>query len=79
MNNSQQKFKRFKITDPSGRTENCRYTTIEEVVADLTSSKRDLSLQTYYVECLMDEIEIEADELLEAWRRGERPQDLQFF
>jgi hypothetical protein len=72
-------MKRFKIIDPSGRTENTRYNTIKEVVNDLKSSKRDLSLQTYYVECLVDEIEIEADELIAVWNKGERPEDLQFF
>ncbi len=72
-------MRRFKIIDPSGRTENSSYNTIKEVVDDLQSNKRDLSLQTYYVECLVDEIEIEADELLQAWANGERPEDLQMF
>ena len=49
------------------------------MVEDLLSKNRDLSLQTYYVECLEDEIEIEADELIKAWNEGERPEDLQFF
>jgi hypothetical protein len=71
--------KRFKITDPSGRTENTVFSTIKEVINDLKSSKRDMSLQTYYVECLVDEIEIEADELIAAWNEGERPEDLQMF
>lgn len=72
-------MKRFKIIDPSGRTENTRHNTIKEVVDDLLSSKRDLSLQKYYVECLVDDIEIEADELISAWKEGERPEDLQMF
>ncbi len=72
-------MKRFKIIDPSGRTENTRYNSIKEVVEDLLSNKRDLSLQNYYVECSFDDIEIEADELLDAWRDGERPEDLQIF
>lgn len=71
--------KRFKIIDPSGRTENSRYDTIEEIVKDLQSNKRDLSLQVYYVEDIEDDIEIEADELLKAWNEGERPEDLQMF
>ena len=72
-------MKRFKIIDPSCRTGNTRYDTIKDVVKDLQSNKRDLSLQTYYVECLVDEIEIEADELLKSWNKGERPEDLQMF
>jgi hypothetical protein len=71
--------KRFKIVDPSCRTENSRYDTIKEIVADLQSNKRDLSLQSYYVEDLEDDIEITADELLQAWNEGERPEDLQMF
>jgi len=72
-------MERFKIIDPSGRTPNTKYETLKEVVADLLSSKRDLSLQTYYVEDLEDEIHIEADDLIAAWNDGERPEDLQFF
>jgi hypothetical protein len=72
-------MKRFKIVDPSGRTENTRHSTIKEVVDDLLSKKRDLSLQRYYVEDSVDDIEIEADELVAAWREGERPEDLQMF
>lgn len=71
--------KRFKIVDPSGRTENSRYDTIKEIISDLQSDKRELSLQNYYVEDLEDDIEIEADELLKAWQKGERPEDLQMF
>jgi hypothetical protein len=70
---------RFEIIDPSGRTENTKHNTIKEVVADLLSTKRDLSLQKYYVECSVDDIEIEADELIAAWNEGERPEDLQMF
>ena len=72
-------MKRFKIIDPSGRTENTRYNTIKEVVDDLFSSKRDSSLQNYYVECSVDDIVMEAEELIVAWIGGERPEDLQMF
>jgi len=72
-------MKQFKIIDPSGRTENAKHNTIKEVVADLLSNKRDLSTQNYYVVCLFDDIEIEADELIAAWKEGERPEDLQMF
>jgi len=73
-------LKRFKVTtDPNGRTETTRYDTLKEVIDYLQSSKCDLSLQRYYVECLIDEMEIEADELLKYWNEGERPEDLQMF
>lgn len=71
--------KRFKIIDPSGITENGHYDTIKEVVSDLQSDKRDLSLQSYMVEDIVDDIEINADTLLEVWNEGERPEDLQMF
>jgi hypothetical protein len=70
---------RFKIIDPSGRTQTARYGTIAEVIEDLKSNKRDLSLQNYYVEDLEEGIHIDADELVEAYNKGERPQDLQMF
>jgi hypothetical protein len=72
-------MKRFTVVDPSGRTENTSHKTIKEVISDLQSNKRDLSLQTYFVECSIDDIEINADELLQAWKEGERPEDLQMF
>ena len=72
-------IKRFKVRDASGMKETMRYDTIKEVIADLKSNKRNLSLERYYVECLVDEIEMEADELLKAWDEGERPVDLQMF
>ena len=72
-------MKRFKITDPSGRTETTKHDTIEEVVENLLSPKCDLSSQNYYVECCIDDIEIDAEELITAWKEGERPKDLQFF
>lgn len=55
------------------------YVGASETGADLLSDKRDLSLQQYYVECIVDDIQIDADDLIEAWNKGERPGDLQFF
>jgi hypothetical protein len=72
-------MKRFKIIDPSGRIGDKRCNSITEVVDYLLSGKYDLSLQKYYVECLIDDIEIDADELILAWNEGERPEDLQMF
>ena len=72
-------MERFRIIDPSGRRETTKHETILEVIKELNSSRCDLSLQTYYVECVVDDIEISADELLESWRNGERPEDLQMF
>jgi len=70
---------RFKLIDPSGRTENKTFKTIKEVVKELLSENRDASLQKYFIQCLIDDIEIDSDELLMAWKDGERPEDLQMF
>lgn len=72
-------MKRFRIIDPSGRRETTKHDTIIEVIKELNSSSCNLSLQNYFIDCVIDDIEISADELLEAWRDGERPEDLQMF
>ena len=72
-------MERFRIIDPSGRRETTKHETIVHVIKTLNSSSCDLSFQHYIVECIVDDIEINADELLEAWRDGERPGDLQMF
>jgi hypothetical protein len=71
--------KRFRIKDPSGRREMTKHETLSEVVATLTSGSCDIENQYYYIECVIDDIEIPADELLESWKSGERPEDLQMF
>jgi hypothetical protein len=70
---------RFRIIDPSGRKQTTKHSTIPDVINELNSGRCDLSLQNYFVECVIDDIEISADELLEAWNSGERPEDLQMF
>ena len=51
--------------------------TMQEVVSIL--KKQEYEYESLYVECLVDEIEISGDEIIEAFGRGERPEDLQFF
>ena len=70
---------RFSIIDPSGRRETTKHDTIIEVIKELNSSSCNLSLQNYFIECVIDDIQISSDDLLEAWRDGERPEDLQMF
>jgi hypothetical protein len=72
-------MKRFKIIDPSGRIGNTKHDTIIEVIKELDKRRDNVCLDTYYVECLIDDIEINADELISAWLEGERPEDLQMF
>jgi hypothetical protein len=70
---------RFMISAPYGYQKPTYHKTIEEVVNQLKSKACDTSLNTYYITCLIDDIEITADELLQVWEEGERPEDLQFF
>jgi hypothetical protein len=41
--------------------------------------KQDMGLNSYMVECVVDDIEVDADDFMEAFRSGESPGDLQFF
>lgn len=41
--------------------------------------KQDMGLHVFDVEDIKDDIEIDADEFMQAFRDGERPEDLQFF
>jgi len=69
--------KRFKITKSSDIL--FRSHELQEVVKWLQDNPDEVSLNTLYVECVQDDIEIEADDLLKAWSEGERPEDLQMF
>lgn len=66
---------RFKIT--LNQETISRHDTTEDMYRAL--KKLNTSLNTYYVECTVDEIEVEADEFITAWEGGERMDDLQFF
>jgi hypothetical protein len=70
-------MKRFKIFDPSGRYVDTTHDKLKDVVLELLSKR--LGTSQYYIECRKDDITIPANELLEAWASGERPDDLQFF
>jgi len=72
-------MKRFIITDPSGHIETTKHDTISEVIKEIDKRHDNICLDTYYVECLIDDIQINADELISAWLEGERPEDLQMF
>ena len=73
--------KRFRIWLSNGiqRTTEARFDTISEVIRWCQDNEEKAMLDPYWVECLVDEIEVQTDELMEAWARGERPEDLQMF
>ncbi len=56
-----------------------RCDTITEVIEWCNKNEEKAILDNYMVECKVDEIEIQTDELMEAWARGERPLDLSMF
>lgn len=68
--------KRFRVHD----WENCvvfKADTTEEVFQWL--KKQDLGLASFRIECLVDDIEIDSEEFMQAFYDGECPGDLQFF
>ncbi len=72
---------RFAVIRPNG-TEDAvvaKFDTVEECVKWGQSNDYALSLDRHMVEDREEDIEIEMDELLEAWARGERPLDLSMF
>lgn len=71
------KIKRFRIFDADSQSLVGKYDTTEEVYNALKSL--DHGLGYYFVDCVADDIEVPADEFMEAWERGERFEDLQFF
>lgn len=75
------KIKRFRIWYRDGiqDTTVLRCDTIAEVIEWCKKNELKAMLDNYMVECLLDEIEIQTDELMEAWAQGERPEDLQMF
>jgi len=79
LNIIEQIMERFRIIDPSCRLETTKHDTILEVINELDKRRDNICLDTYYVECLIDDIQIDADELISAWIEGERPEDLQMF
>lgn len=71
------KNKRFRIFNSDMQSMVGKYDTTEEVYSALKTL--DHGLAYYFVDCTVDDIEVPADEFMEAWERGERFEDLQFF
>ena len=67
---------RFRIYAPD-RTLMIKRSSIESVIEWLKT--RDMGLETFQIEDVYDDIEVSADDLLQAWAEGERPEDLQMF
>jgi hypothetical protein len=78
-------IKRFAIVRHNGPQSDvlAKFSTIEEVVSCLNEKCRIDGEWYYegnlYVDDREEDIEVETDELLEAWARGERPLDLSMF
>ena len=72
-------MKRFRVTeDLDFETVVAKFDTLDEVVK-YCYSRKDISPSYLNVECLVDDIKIDCDQLLGIWEDGERPGDLQFF
>jgi hypothetical protein len=72
-------IKRFKIVDPSGAIATESFYNLKEVMEALENGKRNPSLQVYYIEDSVSDVSVTSDELILAWRAGERPTDLEMF
>jgi hypothetical protein len=68
-------MKRFRILENKIVIE--KFNTLQMCVNWL--KKQELGLHNYYVECVKDDIEVHADDIIDAFKDGERPMDLQFF
>ncbi len=69
-------IRKFKVMTGSRQVMG-RFGTLQECVDYLHTL--DTSLNEYWIEDLEDEIEVPADEVLAAWKNGERCEDLQGF
>lgn len=56
-----------------------KFGTVEECVEWCNNNDKAWQIYNYFVEDREEDIEIEVSELMEAWARGERPEDLQMF
>ena len=68
---------RFRIFDADMQSLVGKYETTQQVYETL----KDLDLEDcrYFIDDTIDDIEVGADEFVQAWEFGERPQDLQMF
>ena len=68
-------MKQFRITEDNQVIE--KFDTLQQCVDCL--NKLEMGLHGYYVEDLENDIEVDGDEVLEVFDRGESPKDLTFF
>lgn len=72
--------KRFRVIDIEEQKVFGHYDTIKGVVIALGKKwKSNRSTDDYMIEDLVEDIEVNWAELMEAWDNGERPEDLQMF
>lgn len=70
-------IKRFRIFDADGQQLIGKYDTTEEVYN--AGLQLDRGLAYYFIDCVVDDIEVPLDDFMAVWEDGERPEDLQFF
>lgn len=71
------KIKRFRVFNADEQLMVVKCDTTEKIYQAL--KRLDLTLAHYFVDCVVDDIEVTADEFIEAWESGEHFEDLQFF
>lgn len=70
--------KRFRVFNTEYQTRVFEADTTNEV-ADFFSKQDVTTLEEFFVDCVIDDIEVTANDFMEVWNEGERPGDLQFF
>lgn len=67
--------KRFRIFDIENQSCPAKFDTTEECYKFL----KDKDRENFFVDCVIDDIEVDAERFCEAFDDGELPGDLQFF
>lgn len=70
--------KRFKLWDIENQVSKFSTDVLPECVEEIKKID-SLLWNEFFIEDTIDDIEINAEEFMEAWERGERPEDLQMF
>lgn len=71
-------IKRFRLWDIENQAVILRTDSLEECALEILK-KDSLIWSEFFVEDLIDDIEVNCEELMSVWESGERPGDLQMF
>lgn len=70
--------KRFRVFNRELQSSPFRADTTKEIF-DWLKKQDSLLIGDLFIDCTVDDIEVDAQEFIDVWEQGERPGDLQFF